>query len=110
MIKDRFGNPIRVGDIVFYTTSSRYSNERIGKVFFIDGDQLGMMADSYSSGAGEPPGSAHGEYFEKYFRPERRWYHSGSAIVITSIVPKVIENKLDAAYDAWRKKNGNKEF
>lgn len=108
--KDRFGNVICDGDIVFYTTSSRYSNERIGKVFFQAKGQLGMMADGFMSGADAPPGSPQADAFEKFFRPERRWYDCSSTIVITSLIPRRFIEKLDEAYANWRKKNGNKEF
>lgn len=106
--KDKFGNIIRDGDIVFYTTSSRYSNERLGKVFYQSQDQLGMMSDGYTKDVLDPP-NKHGDPFDS-FRPERRWYNSAAAIVVTDLVPQKIIDKLDEAYAAWRKKNGNKEF
>lgn len=106
--RDKFGNIIHDGDIVFYTTSSRYSNERVGKVFYQVKGKLGMMSDSYNSSLLAPP-SNHGDPFNS-FRPERRWYNSNSAIVITSLVPQKIIDKLDQAYADWRKKNVNKEF
>jgi hypothetical protein len=108
--KDRFGNVIHDGDIVFYSTSSRYANERIGKVFFQKNNQLGMMSHGHIRGADRPVGSADYDYFEREFKPERRWYEISSAIVITTLVPQLIIDKLDEAYDNWRKKNGSKEF
>ena len=110
MNKDRFGNPIHDGDIVFYVTNSQYTNERIGKVFFQKQGELGMMADYCRTGGDMPPGSQDRQYFDQYFKPERRWYSSSSVIVVTPLVPQAMMDKFDIAYDNWRKKHGNKEF
>ena len=112
MNQDRFGNPIKNGDIVFYITSSKWGNERIGKVVVQTKGRLGMMSErcSCSEGAQYPIGTPARDSFEEFFRAERRWYPSDNCIVITSIVPKCLIEKLDEAYDNWRKKNGNKKF
>ena len=106
--KDKFGNIIHDGDIVFYTTSSRYGGERLGKVFYQIGGHLGMMSDSYTSSIIGPV-TKYGDPITG-FNPVRKWYQASSAIVVTGLVPQKLIDRLDEAYANWRKKNGNKEF
>lgn len=106
--KDKFGNIIHDGDIVFYTTSSRYGGERLGKVFHQIHDSIGMMSDGYTSYTIGPV-TKHGDPLTG-FNPVRRWYQPSSAIVVTGLVPQKLIDRLDEAYANWRKKNGNKEF
>lgn len=106
--RDRFNNVIHDNDIVFYTTSSRYGGERVGKVFYQITGSIGMMSAPYS-GAYQLNPPAPGSTVN-FFRPERRWYDPSTAIVITGIVPQILIDKLDQAYSEWRQKNGNKTF
>jgi hypothetical protein len=110
MNKDRFGNTIHDGDIVFYTTGASYANERIGKVFFQEKGRLGMMSGQCVKGADKPVGSNERQAFDLLFKPKKSWYHSGTAIVVNSLIPQLIIDRLDEAYSDWRKKNGDKEF
>ncbi len=110
--KDKFDNVIVDGDIVFYTTSSRYGGERLGQVFHQIKGSLGMMSDSYTYSTLGQTYMHLGKVYNPLdsFRPVKRWYNPESAIVVTGLVPQKLIDELDKAYIEWRKKNGEKEF
>lgn len=103
MIVDRFGVPLNLNDLVYWTTGGGYT--KVGMIKALNGQELRIVAMHYGYYARANPLTWRTTW------PYRVGVIASEVISLSHIQPNVeVLRGLEQFYQEWKKKNGKKAF